>query len=181
MNEHSIKEIISFWFEEIAPEKHFTGDRDLDFQIKERFLTVYEDIVKGLYDDWKSTSWWWLAQILVLDQFSRNMFRGEKKAFAMDEKALELAQYMVENALDKELPYHMRVFVYMPYMHSESKEVHTQALKIFTEYGNENNLHYEKEHKKIIDRFGRYPHRNTILWRESTPEEQEFLKTHKGF
>ena len=176
-----IKEILRFWFEETTPKQKFQKDDAFDDLITSKFKDIYEDIMDGKTTSWRENPEGRLAEIIVLDQFARNMFRGEKQCFLGDTLALRLAQEAVAAGDDQKLPEERRTFVYMPYMHSESKEVHTEALRLFTEHGNENNLKYENIHKAIIDRFGRYPHRNEILGRESTPEELEYLKEHGGF
>lgn len=112
----------------------------------------------------------------MLDQFSRNIYRHTPLAFAYDDLALALAREAVEKGMDKALIPAHKAFLYMPYMHSESIPVHKVALRLFGQPGLEANLEYEKKHKTIIDRFGRYPHRNHVLGRLSTPEELEFLK-----
>jgi uncharacterized protein (DUF924 family) len=111
----------------------------------------------------------------VLDQFSRNVYRDTPRAFAQDALALVLAQELVASGLDSALPAAQRVFAYMPYMHSESALVHTQAVALFTQLGIQDNLNFELRHKAIIDRFGRYPHRNAVLGRSSSAEELAFL------
>ena len=111
----------------------------------------------------------------MLDQFSRNVYRDTARAFAQDALALALAQELVASGQDRNLPTAQRVFAYMPYMHSESALIHEQALALFAQPGMENNLDFERRHKAIIDRFGRYPHRNAVLGRTSTPEELAFL------
>jgi uncharacterized protein (DUF924 family) len=118
-----------------------------------------------------------LAEIIIIDQFSRNIYRNTPQAFVYDPIALVLAQNMVQYKLDLQLTPVMRSFVYLPFMHSESRLIHQQAEKIYQQLAVEGSLDFELKHKAIIDRFGRYPHRNTILGRESTPEEIEFLKT----
>ena len=111
----------------------------------------------------------------MLDQFSRNIFRDTPRAFAHDTLALVLAQELVASTQDRSLPLAQRSFAYMPYMHSESLAIHTQAVQLFSQPGLENNLSFELRHQAIIDRFGRYPHRNAILGRTSTAEELTFL------
>jgi uncharacterized protein (DUF924 family) len=179
--EEIINEIIQFWFEETSAKQKFSKDLEFDELIKLKFRDIYNDIVAGNTVTWRKSAHGRLAEIIVLDQFSRNMFRGNSKSFAEDKLALKLAMEAVEAGADKKLTKEHRVFIYMPYMHSESAEVHKKALELFTELGSENNLEYEIKHKSIIDRFGRYPHRNKLLGRESTPEELEFLKIHSGF
>lgn len=111
----------------------------------------------------------------MLDQFSRNVYRDTARAFAQDALALALAQELVARGQDRSLPTAQRVFAYMPYMHSESAVIHEQALVLFAQPGMENNLDFERRHKAIIDRFGRFPHRNAVLGRTSTAEELAFL------
>jgi uncharacterized protein (DUF924 family) len=117
-----------------------------------------------------------LAEIIVLDQFSRNMFRDTPAAFAQDALALVLAQEAVFSGADKLLSETQCSFLYMPFMHSESLVIHELAVELFSKPGLEGNLDFEMRHKVIIEKFGRYPHRNNILQRESTEEEMEFLK-----
>lgn len=116
-----------------------------------------------------------LAEIIVLDQLSRNLYRNSPLAFAQDALALALAQEAITLKLDAALPPIQRSFLYMPFMHSESKLIHQYALKLFEDLGNPINLDFEQRHKVIIDRFGRYPHRNQVLGRNSSQEELDFL------
>ncbi|MBL4644706.1 MAG: DUF924 domain-containing protein [Candidatus Pacebacteria bacterium] len=180
-NTEKIQEILMFWFEEVTSKQKFTKDLEFDALVSEKFKDSYWEIVRDETKGWRETPEGRLAEIIVLDQFARNMFRDDKQSFAGDELALELAQEALEAGDDKKVSQERRMFFYKPYMHSESKEVHTEALKIFTEHGDEGNLKYEIKHKSIIDQFGRYPHRNELLGRESTSEELEFLKTNTGF
>lgn len=172
----SPKDILNFWFEEIEPQQQFMKDPDFDQEIRLRFGEVYEQIVIGETNHWRATPEGRLAEIIVLDQFSRNMFRDLPKAFQADPLALQLAQEAVHLKADQAMPTNQRSFFYMPYMHSEDPKIHEQAMKLFDQKGLENGLKFEILHKKIIDRFGRYPHRNKILGRESTKEEIEFLQ-----
>lgn len=169
--------ILQFWFQELEPSHWFVKDPNLDEEIRRRFIEIHSKVSQGLTKEWRHTAKGTLAEILVLDQFSRNMFRDTPEAFAYDSMALELAQKAIEAGRAKELSPVQKSFLYMPFMHSESKEIHARAVLLFSEPGLEQNLKYEYAHKKIIDRFGRYPHRNKILGRSSTPEEVEFLKT----
>lgn len=170
------QDILHFWFQELNPQQRFAKDLSLDQKIRERFLTTYEDIIAGKTSAWRKTAEGRLAEIIVLDQFSRNMFRDSPKAFATDELALKLSQEAVALGDDQKLSLEMRTFMYMPYMHSEDKQIHEKAVELFSQKGLEYNYKYELAHKKIIDRFGRYPHRNQILGRKSSIEELEFLK-----
>ena len=127
-------------------------------------------------DSWLSAPRGWLAAILVLDQFPRNLFRGDARAFATDEAALGLAKRAIAEGIDLKLTPAQRSFVYMPFQHSEEKADQARSIELFTALGNPLNLDFAIRHKDIIDRFGRFPHRNAILGRTTTDEEATFLK-----
>ncbi|WP_345061109.1 DUF924 family protein [Acidovorax lacteus] len=167
--------VLHFWFTELAAQQHFAKDAALDETIRSRFGPTLEAAARCELFAWRATPEGRLAEILVLDQFSRNVWRDTPRAFAQDALALALAQELVARGQDQRLPTAQRVFAYMPYMHSESAAIHQEALALFAQPGMENNLDFERRHKAIIDRFGRYPHRNAILGRTSTPEEWAFL------
>ena len=167
--------ILHFWFEELTPKQHFAKDPALDETIRTRFGATLEAAARCELFGWRATPEGRLAEIIVLDQFSRNVYRDTARAFAQDALALVLAQELVASTQDRSLPVAQRIFAYMPYMHSESALVHTQALALFSQPGMESNLDFEMRHKAIVDRFGRYPHRNAILGRTSTAEELAFL------
>lgn len=168
-------DVIQFWFEDIEPKQQFIKDLEFDEQLRAKFGGVHRLAAQGLLYAWREHPLDALAEIIVLDQFSRNMFRDTPAAFATDTLALVLAQEAIRKKFDKDLDNSKRSFLYMPFMHSESKEIHDIALFLFDQPGLENNYNFEVKHKAIIDRFGRYPHRNEILGRESTKEELEFL------
>ncbi len=168
-------QILLFWFEELTPKQHFVKDAALDETIRAKFGSTLEAAARCELFAWRATPEGRLAEIIVLDQFSRNIYRDTPRAFAQDALALVLAQELVASGQDRSLPQAQRVFAYMPYMHSESALVHEQAVLLFTQLGIQDNLNFELRHKAIIDRFGRYPHRNTLLGRTSTPQELAFL------
>ncbi|MCG6657393.1 DUF924 domain-containing protein [Halomonas campisalis] len=168
-------EPLDFWFQELEPAQWFRKDAVLDARIRERFLDVHRAAAAGELWQWRGSPAGRLAEILVLDQFSRNLFRDSPDAFAQDAMALVLAQEAVAQGADRELDVAQRVFLYMPYMHSESLRIHDEALHLFDQPGMEENLRFEHRHRDILLRFGRYPHRNAILGRDSTPEEVVFL------
>ena len=167
--------ILHFWFTELTPKQHFAKDAALDEAIRTRFGATLEAAARCELFAWRATPEGRLAEVLVLDQFSRNVYRDTARAFAQDALALVLAQELVASGQDRSLPLAQRSFAYMPYMHSESALVHAQAVALFSQPGMEDTLSFELRHKEIIDRFGRYPHRNAILGRTSTPEELAFL------
>jgi uncharacterized protein (DUF924 family) len=168
-------DVLAFWFEEIEPRRWWTADPDFDEQIRRRFAQLLERGAQGELYLWRREPQGRLAEIILLDQFSRNIHRHTPEAFSRDPMALTLAQEAVAAGVHKRLAENERVFLLMPYMHSESKLIHTQAERLFYEHAPAGNYEYELKHKAIIDRFGRYPHRNDILGRTSTPEELEFL------
>lgn len=168
--------VLKFWFVECTPEMWFKKDLNFDQTLKNRFLNLHQQASQGELFQWRMTAQGRLAEIIILDQFSRNIFRDTPAAFANDALALVLAQEAVAIGADHKLDQREKTFIYMPYMHSESKLIHEEALRLFTRLGQQDNLDFEIKHKVIIDRFGRYPHRNDILGRESTQEELNFLK-----
>lgn len=168
--------IIKFWFDELNDKDRFSGEVEIDNLIRSRFLDLHQKASQLELFSWRETALGRLAEIIILDQFSRNIFRDHPKAFACDSVALALSQEALRLGSDKSLSTPQKAFLYMPFMHSESVIIHQQAVKLFSQPGLENNLDYELKHKKIIDRFGHYPHRNKILGRDTTVEETEFLK-----
>lgn len=169
--------IIDFWFAEIDPSHWWQQDDTFDSGMLERFGTVHAQASRCELFAWRAVPLGRLAEIIVLDQFSRNMFRGSAKAFATDALALALAQEAIAAQAAAALEPKMRAFLYMPFMHSESRAIHEIAVELFAEDGLQSNLNFEYRHKAIIDRFGRYPHRNAMLGRASSEEEVEFLRT----
>jgi uncharacterized protein (DUF924 family) len=172
----SADRVLSFWFTETDSSKWFAKDTHFDEQVKALFEGTYNEAVAGNTAAWRKSARGRLAEVIVLDQFSRNIFRDSPQAFAADEVALNLAREAVRLGEDEMLSPQEKAFLYMPYMHSESKKMHQEAVRLFSQKGLEDNLKFEMMHKSIIDRFGRYPHRNKLLGRKSTPEEIEFLK-----
>ena len=167
------REIIDFWFVEISPSQWWKKDTSFDDIIESKFLTVHNKAIKGELFSWRGTSLGRLAEIIVLDQFSRNIYRNKPESFAYDASALILAQSAIAGGYDSALATAQRMFMYMPFMHSESLLIHEQAVTLFS--GMKSSLDFEHKHKLIIEKFGRYPHRNTLLGRTSTPEEIQFL------
>jgi len=169
-------DVLKFWFKELEPKQWWVKDKALDRLIIDRFSELHGKATRCELYPWRAIAQGRLAEIIILDQFSRNMFRGSQLSFAFDSLALALAQEAVSICADRQLTQIERNFLYMPYMHSESMVVHDVALQLFKNNGIEGSYEYEVRHRDIIGKFGRYPHRNAILGRESTPEEVEFLK-----
>ena len=169
------KEVLNFWFEEIDQSCRWTKDSQFDETINHRFMPLITSAKKCELFGWRNTAKGRLAEVIILDQFSRNVFRNTAEAFAADSLALALAQEAVSLGKHLELTDVERTFLFMPYMHSESLIIHDIALILFKENGIQSNLDFEIAHRNIIQQFGRYPHRNEILNRASTPAETAFL------
>ena len=174
-------EVLRFWFEESTPKQHFAKDPGFDATIRDKFLALYEDLAANGSDRFRGSAEGILAAIIVLDQFSRNMFRDDPRAFAEDAQARALTKHAIDTGFDMEVPEERRSFVYMPLMHSENLADHDLSLKVFEALGSEDGLKYAIAHRDIIARFGHYPHRNAVLGRESTPEEEAHFREHGGF
>ena len=168
--------VIDFWFNEISPAQWWVKDEAFDQEIRKRFLDIHQRANRGELYPWRTTAEGRLAEIIVLDQFSRNIFRDQPQSFASDALALILAQEAVSRQEDQNIAENRRSFMYLPYMHSESIVIHQQAVKLYAMLGNASNLEFELKHRDIIEKFGRYPHRNSILMRESSEEELAFLQ-----
>ena len=166
----NIENVLHFWFKELEPRQHWIKDATLDEMIAARFGALHDQAKNGELAYWRETPVGRLAEIIILDQFSRNIYRDEPGSFACDPMARRLSMEAVHAGADKALSIDQRVFLYMPLMHSEEEADHQLALKVFDQPGLENNLDFERRHWRIIERFGRYPHRNELLGRESTPE-----------
>lgn len=170
------EDVLKFWFIDITPKQWWAVDADFDAQLGERFAGLLEQASRGELHAWREQARGRLAEIIVLDQFSRNIHRNTPRAFAQDPAALILAQEALRASAQAALSPDERVFMLLPYMHSESALIHVQAESLFRELAPANNYEFELRHKAIIDRFGRYPHRNAILGRPSTVEEAAFLQ-----
>ncbi len=168
--------VLRFWFQETDARQWFSSDAAFDALVRERFEPLLQQAADGALASWRSTAQGRLAEIIVLDQFSRNIYRDTPQAFAQDAMAVQLAQAAVAQGALEVLTEVERNFLLMPFMHSESRAVHLLAEPLFKTYASANTYQFELKHKVIIDRFGRYPHRNEVLGRSSTPEEIEFLQ-----
>ncbi len=167
--------VLDFWFDENTKPFWFAKSDDFDGLIRAKFGEVLVQASRGELDHWQDTAEGAVALIIVLDQFSRNIYRDTPSAFAQDNRALTIAQNLVASSAFETLEEAKQHFALMPYMHSESRAVHEQAAVLFERYTGAKILDIEHQHKAIIDRFGRYPHRNAILGRVSTAEELVFL------
>ncbi len=182
----SVGGILDFWFgRENEPgygefrNVWFQKDEDFDREVQTRFREDHERAANGDLDEWREEARSALALVILLDQFPRNIFRGDAQTHATDAKAQEVSEHAIERALDRELPAFQRMFLYMPFMHSESIEAQRRSVELFQrlrdEPGGPDVVSYAIGHRDIVERFGRFPHRNDILGRQTTPEEAEFL------
>lgn len=183
-----IEEILTFWFDEVRDEpayfeeyapRWFVQNADFDREIVQRFQTDYELAAQGKLTHWTETARGGVALILVLDQFPRNMFRNDPRAFATDPLARQIAEQMIAAGFEQQLRLVERYFVYVPFMHSEDRAHQQRSVMLFQQLAEERayfDTAYAVRHQEVIDRFGRFPHRNAVLGRASTSEELEFLK-----
>jgi uncharacterized protein (DUF924 family) len=166
-------DVLAFW-REAGPDKWFTRDDAFDAEIREKFLATYEAAASGKLADWEGTADGALALLVVLDQFPRNLFRGQAQCFATDQAARAVANRALKRGYDLDVPGDLRGFFFLPFMHSEDIADQDRCVALYRDAGDEN-LKYALEHQEIIRRFGRFPHRNAILGRTMTAEEQAYL------
>jgi uncharacterized protein (DUF924 family) len=163
-------DVLRFWFA-LDPDQWWHGGRELDHRIRQAFLKLWFEKRQLPVDAFLTDELTALAGVILFDQFPRNMFRGEADAYATDDLALAIAKRAVERGFDDQLQPDERKFLYMPFQHSEKLEDQNRAVLLFTALGDEHQLGYAKHHREIIERFGRFPHRNAVLGRQSRPEE----------
>lgn len=175
------KEILDFWFVQTQPQQWFQVNETFDALITEKFEDAYNEAVSGQYDEWQNSADGALALIVLLDHMPRNMYRGTPKAFASDKKALIVSKFAVSKGLDQVHSAQKRRFIYLPFEHSENLNDQRRAVELFEKIKGDAPMGYEYalRHMDVIDKYGRFPHRNEILGRDNTPEEDEYL-SHEG-
>jgi uncharacterized protein (DUF924 family) len=169
------EEIFLFW-KDAGPDKWFKSDPAFDEQVRARFLETYEAGIRGELDGWERSTYGAFALVILFDQFPRNIFRGTPKAFSSDEKAKQIAERAIAAGRDKAVDPEVHTFFYMPFMHSEALADQERCVALMRESGKQENVKYAEIHRDAIARFGRFPHRNEILGRKSTPEETAYLE-----
>ncbi len=174
-------DIIDFWFDEKNKSIWFKSTVEDDEKLKEKFLAVYNEAKDLKLTSWQSEPLGALALVIIFDQFPLNMFRGQSQSFATEALSREIAEKAIEQGFDADLTAEQKAFLYMPYMHSENMADQQQSLILFNQEGLENNYRFAQHHYNIVKQFGRFPHRNKILGRESTAEEQAYLDSDKAF
>lgn len=174
--------VLTFWFDVLAPEQLFTRDDTVDTQIAQRFGQLHSELARAVPADWIATPHSLLAAVIVLDQFSRNLFREDARAFAQDTTALTLADDAISRSWDKGLSAQEKQFLYMPLMHSEVLAHVERCTALMHTAGHAEGEAFARRHAAVISRFGRYPARNAALGRETTQEEKAFLSSNpQGF
>lgn len=174
------EEVLCFWFTELQPNDWFSGAAKVDEAIRSRFSQLYQALQASPLLPSSLDARGLLAGVIVFDQFPRNLFRKSAEAYATDARALELARHAVATGVDRSLKEQERHFLYMPYMHSEDRAMQAESVRLFSGL-NADGLKWARHHQGIVERFGRFPHRNAIFGRTSTPKELEFLKTERSF
>ncbi|MBO6638924.1 MAG: DUF924 domain-containing protein [Roseitalea sp.] len=175
------KQVLDFWFNELTPEQWFKRDAGVDETIQTRFAETYEAVCATPAADLATSPRAALAAVIVLDQFPRNMFRDSARAFQSDAHARAVADAVIAAGHDTTMTGDERHFLYMPFMHSEALADQDRAIDLFTALGKEDGVKYAHLHRDVIVRFGRFPHRNAVLGRQTTAEEQKHLDVHGGF
>lgn len=173
-------DVLHFWFVQHGREQWFGGGPDFDAKLTAEFAETHMAVAAGEAWTWRTTAEGRLAEIIVLDQFSRQIYRGQARAFATDGMALALAQEAVAGGHDMQVPHERRMFLYLPYMHSESLKVHEESLRLYQALGVPENIEYELAHQDVLKRFGRYPRRNEALGRASTSVELAYCASDEG-
>ncbi|POF32657.1 DUF924 family protein [Roseibium marinum] len=168
-------DVLDFWWQ-AGPEKWFASDDKFDRSCRERFLPAIEDALSGCLDSWMETADGSLALLLLLDQMTRNVFRGTAGAFKGDIKALTVAEHALARGFDRAFPKAARGFFYLPFEHSEDMAHQERSVDLFRSLGDKELYHYALIHMDVIRRFGRFPHRNKLLGRDTTPQEQVYLE-----
>ena len=181
MQTESPEELIEFWFSEPVEKLWFKSTPEFDTQLRERYLDIYEYAKHGHLDDWRETPLGSLALVILLDQIPLNIFRGEPESFSTEDHARRVASIAIKHGFDRELSDRQKVFLYMPFMHSENLQDQDVAIRLFEQAGLQNNLRYARHHRGIIARFGRFPHRNRILGRASSSDEMAYLDSPEAF
>jgi uncharacterized protein (DUF924 family) len=175
------EDIIDFWFSEPVAKLWFNSTVQFDQQLRTDYESLYHDAKAGKYDHWMDTAQGCLALVIIFDQFPLNMYRGKPESFASEENAISVARHALEHSFDEQLDERQKAFLYMPFMHSENPEDQERSVLLYEKANLTNNIRFARHHRDLIRRFGRFPHRNRILGRQSTDEELEYLQSKEAF
>jgi uncharacterized protein (DUF924 family) len=173
--------LIDFWFSDEASQYWFKATKAFDARLRDSYANTWQQAKQGKLDDWQQSATGSLALVILLDQFPLNMFRGMAKSFSTEAQSRSVARGAIEKAYDAELPANQKSFLYMPFMHSEDLADQALGIELFSQPGLENNLRFARHHYGIVERFGRFPHRNSILGRETSEAEVEYLNSKQGY
>lgn len=173
--------IIEFWYSDKIKSQWFNSSKELDKKIKDNYEPVWKATILGEYKHWNETAAGCLALAIILDQFPLNMFRGEVESFSTEGMAVKVSKHAIEKGFDQEIEKEKIAFLYMPLMHSENMEDQNLSVSLFEKMGLEDNARFAKHHRGIVEKFGRFPHRNKILDRESTQDEKDYLNSDDAF
>ncbi len=174
-------DVLAFWYSEPMRSRWFSATPELDAEIRARYERLWAEAAEGQFDDWKNSPQGCLALVIVLDQLPLNMFRGEAKSFSTEQQAVEICQFAIARGFDKQIALDQRAFLYMPLMHSENLADQDLVVQLFERSGLDANLRFARHHRELIRKFGRFPHRNAILGRESSSQELEYLASKEAF
>ncbi len=174
-------ELLAFWFSPDSQQRWFNSTEQFDRELKERYQTLYELAVEGGLSHWQQSALGSLGLVILFDQIPLNIFRGQKQSFATEAKSRQVAEQAIANHWDEELTDKQKMFLYMPYMHSENIYDQDRSVELFEQAGLSNNLRFAIHHRDIIRRFGRFPHRNAVLGRTSTQQEIDYLDSDEAF
>ena len=173
--------IIEFWYSDKTKSQWFNSSKKLDEEIKDNYEHAWKAAIRGEYKQWNESAIGCLALAIILDQFPLNMFRGEVESFSTEVMAIKVSKHAIEKGFDQEIEKEKVAFLYMPLMHSENMEDQNLSVSLFEKMGLEDNARFAKHHRGIVEKFGRFPHRNEILQRESTQSEIDYLNSDESF
>jgi len=171
-----VDEIVDFWFSDVVRPLWFNSTEAFDSELRERFEATWASARDGMYDHWAEEARSALALVIVLDQFPLNMFRQDARQYSTEAHARDIARQAIDNGLDQQLEAVQKAFLYLPFMHSEHLADQDRSVELYTAAGLEENLKFARHHRDVVARFGRFPHRNAMLGRDSSEEEIEYLK-----
>jgi uncharacterized protein (DUF924 family) len=175
------QEIVDFWFAKDTRKLWFNSTPEFDRKLCDRYQPLWEQASRGELDHWMETAEGCLALVLIMDQLPLNMFRGSAQSFATEARSREVTRVAIDRGFDQQLPEQQKAFLYMPFMHSEALEDQQLALELFDQAGLESNLRFARHHHAIIEKYGRFPHRNAVLGRDSSTAEIEYLNSKEAF
>jgi uncharacterized protein (DUF924 family) len=175
------QDILEFWFSDAVRPRHFRSTAEFDQQLKERYLAVWQRAKSGQLDEWLSSREGCLALVIILDQFPLNMFRDQPEGYSTEQQSRDVARHAIRTGFDEQLPVDQRAFLYLPFMHSEALFDQDYSVALFEKAGMQESLKWAKHHRQIVRQFGRFPHRNAVLGRQSSQAELAYLKSDQAF